>query len=343
MNQISVAMATYNGGRFIEPQLDSIAAQTVQPAELVVTDDGSTDDTLVVVERFARRAAFPVHIHRNASRFGYRRNFLHNALLCRSPLIAYCDQDDIWHPAKLARAAQVLEDPNTVLFYHNAELIDAAGASLGPANRAKAPPLNTPSTLYAYMWGLGLVQVFRRSLMTLDNLWAGSMDVIEPHHPMSHDMWTFFLASTFGQIAYSDEQLISYRQHGENTVGFTPASGSWAKAMVRKGADDYARLAKVSWNRKLILDAAQQQLTGEWQEKARMAAALYERLARRFELRTTIYSGSRLAERGRSLVSLLQAGAYGRDTAWGFSTTSLIKDVLTLACLRPLAGVRKAA
>ena len=72
MTSVSVAMATFNGARYIRRQLDSPAAQSELPAELVVTDDGSTDGTLDVVEDFARAAPFPVSIRKNPTGLGYR-------------------------------------------------------------------------------------------------------------------------------------------------------------------------------------------------------------------------------------------------------------------------------
>ena len=99
--RISIAMATYNGSKYLREQLDSLAAQTLPPCELVVTDDGSTDDTLGILDRFRRRAPFPVHLHRNEQRLGYRDNFLKAAQLCSGELIAFCDQDDVWMPDKL--------------------------------------------------------------------------------------------------------------------------------------------------------------------------------------------------------------------------------------------------
>ena len=72
MTEISVAMATFNGSRFIEAQLRSLASQTDLPAELVVVDDGSHDDTLTKVVEFSETAPFPVRIHRNRVRLGYR-------------------------------------------------------------------------------------------------------------------------------------------------------------------------------------------------------------------------------------------------------------------------------
>src|SRR5690348_8403095 len=93
---ISVAMATYNGARYIREQLDDLAAQTRLPAEVVVCDDESSDGTVAILEHFAASAPFPVHIHRNSERLGYRANFMKCASLCSSDLVAFCDQDDRW-------------------------------------------------------------------------------------------------------------------------------------------------------------------------------------------------------------------------------------------------------
>ena len=95
-------------GAISREQLADLAAQSVLPAELVVCDDGSTDDTLAILERFAITAPFPVRVHRNSERLGYRANFLKCAGLCRSDLIAFCDQDDRWAPRKIETMRRLL-------------------------------------------------------------------------------------------------------------------------------------------------------------------------------------------------------------------------------------------
>src|SRR5690242_1811791 len=102
MISVSVAMATCNGQKFIREQLDSLATQCYLPSELVITDDASSDKTVAIAEQFAKAAPFTVHIHRHDNRMGYRTNFMRAASLCTSDLIAFCDQDDIWAPQKLA-------------------------------------------------------------------------------------------------------------------------------------------------------------------------------------------------------------------------------------------------
>jgi len=129
--RVSVAMATYNGARFIAEQLESLSRQTLPPCELVIGDDGSTDDTLNIVEAFARTAPFPVRIHRNPQRMGHADNFLHTATLCSGDLIAFCDQDDVWLETKLARCCQAFQDRDVVLAVHAAHVVDTNLTRLG--------------------------------------------------------------------------------------------------------------------------------------------------------------------------------------------------------------------
>ena len=102
---ISIALASYNGARYVREQLDSFAAQRRLPDELVVCDDGSTDDTAEQVERFAEGAPFEVRLERNARTLTTTPNFEKAISLCRGDLIFLSDQDDVWLPEKLAEMA----------------------------------------------------------------------------------------------------------------------------------------------------------------------------------------------------------------------------------------------
>src|SRR5258706_6945784 len=97
----SVAMCTCNGAAYLADQLESIAAQSRLPDELVVRDDASVDDTPAVIQAFAARAPFPVRFERNADRLGSTRNFDGAIAACTGDLIALSDQDDVWHQDKV--------------------------------------------------------------------------------------------------------------------------------------------------------------------------------------------------------------------------------------------------
>src|ERR1700754_999065 len=163
---ISVAMATFNGERFLRRQLTSLTEQTLKPSELIVTDDGSRDETLTILLRFAKIAPFPVRIVQNEARLGYRANFMKAAALCSSDLIAFCDQDDVWEPKKLQIMQRPFDDPDVLLAFHSATLINNADVKIGRIfangkNDIRYQPLGIRSSVIVP----GFAQVMRRSLV----------------------------------------------------------------------------------------------------------------------------------------------------------------------------------
>src|SRR6266436_8923696 len=168
MISVSVAMATHNGQKFICEQLDSLAAQQHLPSELIITDDASSDKTAVIAEQFAKTAPFPVHVHRHDNRVGYRANFMRAASLCTSDVIAFCDQDDIWSPRKLALCIEPFQDPAVLLAYHNAEVVTAAGERVGSLDYLASAPITPPLSVCPIRQmgtALGFNEVFRRSIL----------------------------------------------------------------------------------------------------------------------------------------------------------------------------------
>lgn len=130
--KISIALASYNGERFIGEQLRSLAAQTHLPDELIVTDDGSTDQTLAILNDFALLAPFEVKIFRNPKRLGFGQNFGNALAKCNGDIVFLCDQDDFWFPEKIERVVDLARTlPKVQLFNNNAIISDA---SLQPTN-----------------------------------------------------------------------------------------------------------------------------------------------------------------------------------------------------------------
>ena len=202
MPSISIALATYNGERYIAAQLDSIRRQSSTPNELIVCDDGSSDNTINLVRDFAENTSFPIRIVQNRTRLGYRANFMQAAAACTSELIAFCDQDDIWASDKLATMRYAFDDPKVLLAYHNATLIDDRGFVLGTTFRQRKQKTFKPLAIYPWLVIPGFAQVVRRSLLRFTPLHAGSIDPYATNEPMPHDHWYPFWASVLGDIAY---------------------------------------------------------------------------------------------------------------------------------------------
>ncbi len=332
-------MATYNGATYLREQLASLAAQTRPPDELVVTDDASTDATLAILAEFAAAAPFPVRIHPNAVRLGYRANFMRAMALCQSDLIALCDQDDVWEAGKIEAALQAFGDPETVLFFHDASLMDATGAASGPAGILSLPPRSAPLSFYPLMNPFGFSIVFRRSLLRFAEHWAISVDNVEAANRMAHDQWIFFLASVFGVIAYSDGRLVRYRQHGANAYGWKRRTGLRDRVigLLNNNGGDHRQFARAAAGRAQVLRAIlAAPLTGREREQAETCAAYYESLSRMLALRSDIYLAPSPYRRALACTRLIRAGGYQRGKLWNIGPKALLKDVALALVFRPL-------
>lgn len=96
----SVALCTYNGVKYIADQLDSIINQTRTVDEIIVSDDGSTDGTLMILEEFAQKYSL-LHYSVNTVRKGFKQNFLDTIRQCKGDVVLLSDQDDKWYLNKV--------------------------------------------------------------------------------------------------------------------------------------------------------------------------------------------------------------------------------------------------
>lgn len=326
MTPISIAMATYNGGAFLRAQLDSLEAQTVKPAELVVCDDRSSDATVDVVRAFAKTASFPVTVEVNAERLGWRGNFVKAAGLCTAPLIGFCDQDDVWYPDKLATVGAHFADPDVVLVHHNADLIDADGRPYGtllPVDDAlrRIAPLSRPTH-----WSnpLGLTMTFRSALARYGDLWTGSQDLAVPGQPAAHDQWFYFLAASVGTVVTEPARLLGYRQHQGNSVGWTASTA--ARSTRASIAADLDRIVGMLRPFCDLLDRAASR-DDPLAPAFRRAVAKNRALVARLERRRVLYRDASLPSRATALVSLVAHDDYAQSRDWGLGRRAFLDDV----------------
>jgi glycosyltransferase involved in cell wall biosynthesis len=244
--QLSVAMAVFQGAAYLGRQLESIAAGAVLPDELVVCDDGSTDSTPAIVERFAAAAPFPVRLQRSDRRLGTAANFARAIGLCRGEWIVLADQDDIWRPEKLARLRQaILRDPALALVFHDAELVGLRGEPLGRRlwqavrfGRRQQRQVRAGRLLDALLRHntvTGATMAFR----------ACHRDLLLPiPEGWVHDAWIALVLSAIAPAAALAEPLVDYRQHPAQQIG-QPRRGLWAqyRRARERGVEHYDRLA----------------------------------------------------------------------------------------------------
>jgi glycosyltransferase involved in cell wall biosynthesis len=337
MISVSVAMATCNGQKYIRRQLDSLAAQRQIPAELVITDDKSEDNTISIVDAFARTAPFPVRIYQNEARLGYRANFMRAAGLCQSELIGFCDQDDYWYPQKIEMSVKPFSDPEVLLVYHNADIVTDEGRLIGSlAKRAPKESILLPMSSGPWLHALGFTQIFRRSLLRLSDLWPDSIDQTLFDQPLAHDQWFFFLATVFGKIAYLDERLVAYVRHESNTA-FGAQKTSFRDSVrlkFRRRAVEYPHFSRAAKSRAAILEIAKDSLEGVWAERAAAAIERYKKLSWLYATRSTLYTSPNFSGRLKAFGTVLVNGGY--TGAWGFGGLKSIVPDMCLGLAGPL-------
>lgn len=209
MTKISIAMATYNGELYIRRQLDSIAQQTLPPAELIVCDDGSTDSTVNIVNDFSRSAPFPVEVVQNEKRLGFTANFLQAARMCHGDLIAFCDQDDEWLPQKLHRIVEISRESDALLFANADELIDRDGKSMGIIC-----PNDRPYRKFIRLNDFpGHAIVFRRVLleMTTNSLTSSNYKEVAGDIEIGHEVLFIEIADALVKVRFTPEVLVRWR------------------------------------------------------------------------------------------------------------------------------------
>ena len=108
---ISIAMTTYNGAKYLKEQLDSIVEQTLLPEEIIICDDCSSDETIEIIKN--HRLFNIIRLNINETRIGVVQNFIKATSLCKSNnYIAFSDQDDVWFPMKLEKNYNIKYSPN---------------------------------------------------------------------------------------------------------------------------------------------------------------------------------------------------------------------------------------
>jgi len=211
---ISVVMATYNGARYIEEQLNSILDQTFTDFELLVVDDCSTDDTVSILRKYSC-IDLRISIYENEINLGCSKTFEKGVGLAHGDFIALVDQDDVWHPKKLEILVYELKNSNLDMVYSNCNLIDRDGnivdypwTSITPlfGSDSQYPNVETFAAFNSFI--LGCAMLFK----------AESLKMCLPfvHSSANHDKWIVNNIAFWGKFKFINIELFSYRIHENN-------------------------------------------------------------------------------------------------------------------------------
>jgi len=209
---VSVVIATYNATKYIDEQLESILNQTYQNIEIIILDDDSTDNTLSILEHYAKR--YPhIKVIKNNNRLGVIKNFEKGISIANGDFIALCDQDDIWIEDKLLQQVESIKDYKIPALVHSdLEVIDSNGKTVHKSFfDLKGYSFSSKKSLS--------IMISRSGIMGNTILFNQALkDIILPFYdniPM-HDYYIGVLNEIYGKRITINKTLVKYRIHNAN-------------------------------------------------------------------------------------------------------------------------------
>jgi len=214
MKSVTILMATFNGSAFLEDQLNSIQQQDYKNWKLIISDDGSSDNTIDIINEFITKNTNCSVIVLKGPQKGFACNFLNMLRYVETDYACFCDQDDIWMHDKLSYSISQLSSKMCPSVYTaRTSLIDETGKLIG-----KSQEFNKPTTfrnaLVQSIAGGNTMMLNAAAIKLINSVF--SVD----DYPVSHDWWIYILISgSGGEIVYDKCPKVFYRQHKGNLIG----------------------------------------------------------------------------------------------------------------------------
>lgn len=223
MDRVTIIMATYNGEKYLEEQIESILSSTYREFKLYIVDDGSKDSTMELLNRYKMRYPDIIHISRNETNMGVTLNFLNAINKTTSEYIMLCDQDDVWKKDKITRTLKRMKQMEVqfgkempVAVFTDAYVADSS-LNIIHESFFRSGRLNPGLTDLSHM-------LMENKLIGCTVMINGAVRKILqskplPKHARFHDGWLGLIAASFGKISFIPEPTLFYRQHEANVVG----------------------------------------------------------------------------------------------------------------------------
>lgn len=206
-NLVSIAVATYNGEKYLREQLDSIYNQTYKNIEVIVCDDCSSDKTVEILEEYCKK--FRLKYFVNETNLGFVKNFEKAISLCSGDYIALSDQDDVWTENKIETLLKNIAD--NLLIHSDCELIDANGKTIKKFWKGEIKSHKCFEDFLFSNAVTGCTTLFKKDLL--------SYVLPFPERLAYHDWYLAIVAAKLNQILYISDVLTKYRQHIEQDTG----------------------------------------------------------------------------------------------------------------------------
>lgn len=213
--KISIALCTYNGAKYLTEQLESLKNQTVRADEVIVCDDGSTDNTINILKKYEDILSIKLFV--NEKSLGVTKNFEKAISLCSGDIIFLCDQDDIWEKNKIEKMSNVFVNDKIGITLCNGILIDERNKQIKDYT----------------LWGsLGIDKIDRENF-TVDvllnkNVFTGmsmafranlKQDILPISKNIFHDEWIGFICAYKSKVCFLEDKLVRRRIHEGQKIG----------------------------------------------------------------------------------------------------------------------------
>ena len=202
---ISIAMATFNGEKYIYEQLKSILNQLKEKDEVIISDDGSLDNTLKIIKSFNDKR---IKIY-NGPKKGIIKNFENAIKNCNGKYIFLADQDDIWMENKIDTVLKLFETNNFTCIVHDAQVFNSktnniiCNSFFEFRKSSKGIIRNIIKNSY-----IGCCMAFDRKII--------NKILPIPYSIEMHDQWIGILNEKYGKVDFIKDKLIKYRRHDDN-------------------------------------------------------------------------------------------------------------------------------
>jgi glycosyltransferase involved in cell wall biosynthesis len=287
--RVSIALATYQGERFLSQQLESFLGQTRLPDELCISDDGSTDRTREIINAFASTAPFPVKSVLNPIRGGVNKNFENAVSHCSGDVILFSDQDDVWLPPHIENLVAPLEgNSGIVAVASDSEFVDeglqSAGCTQAESDRFPASlrdatmrlPRNQLNLVLRQNMATGHGMAFRRTLVPL---------LVPFTTTFMYDEWVLLLAAATGYITYVPQPLTLHRQHQNQTAKTRNKDLQLWAAQSKNVSHDQERAQEEKWRELLERVRERRDLVPDFRSAERALKQKYDFVVRRSQTR----------------------------------------------------------
>lgn len=227
--KLAILMATYNGEKYIKEQIESILSQTYQEFDVYIRDDNSKDNTLNIINEYARKYPNKIFIVKdeNIAKGAYKNFMLlleYVKKMDKYDLFMFSDQDDVWLKNKVEIVVNKYNeqlDKNMPILIHTDLYVVDKDLNIISNSFVKYSKLRSDYTEFnKYLVQnnvTGCTMLINKKLVNLVNF--------KIEYVIMHDWYFALIASSFGKVIYIDKPTINYRQHGDNTVGAKSGKG----------------------------------------------------------------------------------------------------------------------